>query len=91
MNVFTMLQRVGGDQGPQATFSDDGPVAADINMRMLDVSLPEVAGLVARALRKRPEFERAPFPPLEEGEAAAAQALRKWLDVRCPGWDPAVP
>lgn len=89
MNVLTTLHRLGSEDGPPANFSDAEPAAADLDLRMLDVSLPEVAGLVSDALRRRPEFEKAPFPPLEEEEAVAAQALRKWLRARCPGWEPA--
>jgi hypothetical protein len=85
MHVLVMLNRVGSEQGPQASFSDEGPAASEVDLRMLDVSLPEVASMVAATLRKRPEFEKAPFPPLEESEVTAAVQLRAWLDERCPG------
>ena len=38
----------------------------DMDLRMLDVSVPEIASVVYAELRSRPELEKAPFPPLDE-------------------------
>jgi hypothetical protein len=37
-----------------------------MDLRMLDVSVPEIASVVYAELRSRPELEKAPFPPLDE-------------------------
>lgn len=78
-NVLLLYRKIGSTQGPPATFSDACPHISEMEVRMLDASVPDVAALLCAVLRGRPELEPAPFPPLQEVDVAAAAQALNWL------------
>lgn len=78
-NHKMQLHKVGSPTGPSASFSDTCPPLGQMEMRMLDVSVPEIAVLVSCALRGRPELQPMPFPPLQQSDASAVQEARCFI------------